>query len=244
MKVLALIAFVASVASAETTAPVGALDERGLMFHEAWAEARLSMDHARLEHEWSRLVNYLKSSMRGKARVNVIGGAEDWVIELKPLSGPMMVRVDPSGGRVMAPDRSGTMEPRTLLPVYPWRRHYDCEGRALNPSRPGLAIRGKPCTVPAGMEWRMVAAPASEDGAIVQAVQGLPNCFRVVSESGGVLRSGQVLMEQKGKRYAMEQMPDDKLRLRYRENTHLFAMFEKQPIGVVIGYGRDLRVRQ
>lgn len=233
MKLLTLIACVVLVASTEA-ATVGTLDERGLMFHEAWAEARLSMDHTRLEQEWLRLVDYLKASLHGKARVRVTGNAEDWVVELKPLNGPMMVRVDRSGARVMAAGGTGTVEARTLLLVYPWRRHYDCEGRALNPSRPGVPVRGKPCTAPAGMTWRVVAEPASEnDGAVVQPVPGLPGCYRVVSESGGVLTPGQILVED-GKRYALEKMSDDKLRVRYRENRRLFVMSEKQPAGDVI----------
>jgi hypothetical protein len=33
----------------------------------------------------------------------------------------------------------------------------------------------------------------------------------------------------------MEQMPDDKLRVRYRENRRLFVMSEKLPVGKMIG---------
>ena len=210
--------------NASPQASVGALDERALQFHEAWLEAKLSMDAPQLDREWKRLVQSLTAALQGKARVSVNGNSIDWRIELKPPVGQMMVRLDTTGSRVTAQRDTGPVEPRTLESVYPWRRHYDCDGRPLNPAKPGVPVPGKPCAPPPKSEWQTIReAISNEDGVVVQPLKGMPCCFLVVSETKGILIPGQILVEQAGQRYKMRRLNDVKVELQYRDNRWLFV---------------------
>ena len=206
----------------------GQLQERALQFHEACFEARISLDGAGYEREWQALVRYLKNSLNGKAGVTVTGNSSDWTIQLRPSSGPVWVSASPAGALLLTNAGGEATPVKTLVSIYPLRRHYLCDGKALAPYTPGIPAAPRPCEPPPSSQASVVKAGASDEGAVLLPVARMECCYQVVS-SEGVLEPGQILVKHGGKAYRLHSLPDRKSRLLYRENTSLFVMHGKQP---------------
>jgi hypothetical protein len=216
----------ATCAAAEST---GQLHERALQFHEACFEARISLDPASYEREWANLVRYLRSSSKGKAGVTVSGNSSDWSLQLMPLNGPVWVSATPRGVWLQTKNRQESTPIKDLLSVYPLRRHYTCDGRALTPATPGIPSHPVPCAPPPRSQATLIKIEAaSEKGAILFALPRIECCYQVVSAEE-VLEPGQILVNPSGRGYQLHPLPDQKWRLLYGENTSLFVMDRKEP---------------
>lgn len=101
MGVVIALTIAAFCSAATRSAPAGELDEIALTLHEAWSEARLSMDDEHLNREWAVLVQALQKSLQGRARVVVSGGSLDWRVRLHPVGGHVGVEATPSGVRLV-----------------------------------------------------------------------------------------------------------------------------------------------
>jgi hypothetical protein len=215
---------------AQAKETIGALWERGLVLHEAWTEARLSMDASHLEAQWNELVGSLRRTLKKGVQMDISGDATHWRIELGLTDSPAAaVFVDPSGARVSTHGAPTATQAKTLLAFYPGRRHFDCDGQPLNPKAVGVPVQGRACALDRAALQTNPTDLTSDMGARVRPTEGVRGCYDVMSESGGVLVPTQMLVELPDRPYVMRRLNQENLWLRYLDNRKLFVMDRKLP---------------
>jgi hypothetical protein len=212
---------------------IGSLWERGLILHEAWTEARLSMDAVSLEKRWKELLGNLRRSLKKDVQMDVTSEGREWLVEFRlPYSPAAAAFVGPAGAWVARPGAPTGGTTTDILSFYPGRRHFDCDGRPLNPNAIGRPIegrKGKMCAADKAVTRTKVQDLASDSGAHLLATKGLAGCYDVLKDNSYVLWPTQVLVELPGEPYVMQKDEKGGLWLRYLDNRRLFIMDRKQP---------------